>query len=237
MIDCRESRARIGADVLGGLAEDETSELVGHLAECAACAETHARLSRVVELIDLAGPEESQQPPRGLEERLLARAGYASASERRERRSVRARRLRSAGIGALLGSAATLAVLAAFGALGRDSRTPAAPGAATVRLVATAQAPGSSGIVYVITRGDRTTFALEARGLPPARPGERYEVWVSNKRGAYSAGGLEVTGTGWATAVLHSPRAALPGSAIEISLVPGGDGKGFRTLVQGTLPL
>ena len=62
-------------------------------------------------------------------------------------------------------------------------------------------------------------------------------MWVSNKRGAYSAGALEVTRTGWSTAVLHSPRRAAPGSQIEISLVPIANEKGFRTLVQGTLPL
>ena len=237
MTDCRETRVLIGALALGGLADDETRDLLAHLAGCLSCSATHARLSDVVELIDLAGPEETLQPPPGFEERLIARAGSAPAPEPRARRASGARRLASTAVSALAGAAMTVAVLAAVGLLGGSSTAPALPNAATVRLAPTAQAPGSSAVVYVITKGGGTTFALEARGLPRARPGERYEVWVSNKRGAYSAGGIEVTSRGWAAAVLHSPRAALPGSAIEISLVPAGDGTGFRTLVQGTLPL
>ena len=236
MIDCHETRGLIGAHAMGGLEADQSRELLRHLAECPECAEHQRRLAQVVELIDLAGPEEALPPPAGLEERLLARAGHASARKRADHRWWRPRQLRSVIGGALVGAVAMLAALAAFGVLDDDAPTTK-PITATVRLSATAQAPGSSAVVYVFTKAGGTTFALEARNLPPARPGERYEVWVSNKRGAYSAGGIVVTRTGWATAVLHSPRPALPGSAIEISLVPHANEKGFRTLVQGTLPL
>jgi hypothetical protein len=89
----------------------------------------------------------------------------------------------------------------------------------------------------VITRGASTTIAVEARGLPPARPGERYVVWLSSRRASYSAGTLQVTRTGWANTVLHSPRRAVPGSAIEISLTRPSNGRTeFRPLVQGNLP-
>ena len=237
MIECHEIRPRIGAHVMGGLDPDEARELLEHLAACPSCAEVHRQLSHVVELIDLAGPEESLPPPAGLEDRLLARAGEASTPVQTARRRRQLGWLRPGLGGALVGALAVVALLAAFGVIGDSSPETKPSTAATVRLAPTAQAPGASAVVYVITKADGTTFALEARNLPVARPGERYEVWVSNKRGAYSAGALEVTRTGWSTAVLHSPRRAAPGSQIEISLVPIANEKGFRTLVQGTLPL
>ena len=79
-----------------------------------------------------------------------------------------------------------------------------------------------------------STLALEARGLPRARAGERYVVWLSSERGSYSVGTLEVT-NGWVNAVLHSPRTVAPGSLVEISLVRSG-GHEYTPLVEGTLP-
>jgi hypothetical protein len=128
-----------------------------------------------------------------------------------------------------------VAILAAVGELGGSSAARPAQ-IATIQLVPIGGASHAKAVVYVITRGGHTTFALEASGLPHPMRGKHLIVWLSGRAGSFSAGTIRVTKTGWATAILNSPHLASPGSTIELSIVPTGDGvKGYRTIARGTL--
>jgi hypothetical protein len=236
--ECTEARGQLGAYLLGGLEPDETAELLAHLAVCPDCAASRARLARVVELIDVAGPAETPGLPEGLEERLVARATAASPPARPRRRlrlpPVGRRSLVTSCASALVGAAVAVAVVAAAGDLGGPAQRPAQ--VATVQLVPIGGTSHAKAVVYVITRDGHTTLALEASGLPRPVRGKQFIVWLSGRKGSYSAGAIRVTQTGWSTAVLNGPRPAWPVSTIEISVVPAGGGvKGYRTIVRGTL--
>ena len=90
--------------------------------------------------------------------------------------------------------------------------------------------------MYVINQNGLATIALEAHGLPAPRPGEHYVVWLSGDHGSYAVGTIQVSKTGWATAILRSRRTAWPGTRISILATPGEhDMGGTRLLVRGTL--
>jgi anti-sigma factor RsiW len=237
MMDCSESRLLLGAYTLGGLEEEQAAELRAHLATCTSCSEEHDRLARVVSMLDIAGPLESQPLPQGLEDRLVAQAVQAHASSTRQAhpgRSARSR-LAPALVGAAVGAAVVVSLLAALGLLGASA--PLQGPSSTAHLTATSQAPNASAVAYVITMNGTSTVALQAQGLPHARADEHYIVWVSSPHGSYSAGTIQVTPTGWATAILRFPRTVYPGSLIQISLVSTKSGNGaYRPLAQGTLP-
>ena len=243
MSECELWRESLGADALGGLDDSEHEALHEHLAVCAACAASHERLLRVVGLLDVAGLPEELVLPEGLEERLLARAESSPppVSDRRARwrRALGARRLAPVLAGALAGALVTLGVLLGLdfrgGSPAKGDSAAKAVTAAAVRLVPTSQAPGASAVVYFVRRGGATTIVLQARGLPAPRPGERFVMWLSSDRGSFAVGSIDVSRTGWATAVLQSPRRVVSGSLIEISLVPKGKGSSYRPLVRGTL--
>jgi hypothetical protein len=238
MTDCTEARAQLGAHLLGGLERSEADDLTAHLAVCPDCGASRARLAGVVELIDLAGPPEPPGVPGGFEERLIERATAASPAappRLQQRRSRLNRRSLGASVAvALAGAAAAVAIIAAVGELGGSSPPPAQ--IATIRLVPIGGASHAKAIVYVITKDGHTTLALEASGLPSPRHGKHFIVWLSGRGGSFSAGTIRVTKTGWATAILNSPHLASPGSTIELSIVPAGDGvKGYRTIARGSL--
>jgi anti-sigma factor RsiW len=243
MSGCEMWRDSVSADALGGLDDSEREALHEHLAVCPACAESHERFLRVVRLLDEAGLPEELVLPEGLEERLLARAESSeSLPSRRRVRSWRGfgtRRVVPALAAALAGGLLTLVVLLGLGvhrgsAAKSDSASKAVT-AAAVRLAATSQAPGASALVYLVRRAGATTIVLQARGLPPPRPGEHCVVWLSSDHGSFAVGTIQVSRSGWATAVLPSPRRVVSGSLIEISLVPKGNGTSYRPLVRGTL--
>jgi predicted anti-sigma-YlaC factor YlaD len=236
MIACSESRLLLGAYTLGGLEEEQAAELRAHLATCTSCSEKHDRLARVVSMLDIAGPLESQPLPQGLEERLVAQAVQAHASSTRQTPRGRWRsRLAPALVGAAVGAAVVVSLLAAFGLLGASA--PLRVPSSTAHLTATSQAPNASAVAYVITMNGTSTVALQAQGLPHARADQHYIVWVSSPHGSYSAGTIQVTPTGWATAILRFPRTVYPGSLVQISLVSTKSGNGaYRPLAQGTLP-
>jgi hypothetical protein len=243
MSGCERWRESLGADALGGLDDAERGALREHLAICPDCAASHARFVRVVRLLDEAGLPEELVLPEGIEERLLARAesSQALASRRRPRswRVLVPRRPASVLAGTLAGALIVLGVLFGLG-VGRDSGSTStsrstAVTAAAVQLAATPQAPGATAVVYLVRRGNATTIVLQARGLPQPRPGEHCVLWLSSDRSSFAVGSIQVGRTGWATAVLQSPRRVVSGSLIEVSLVPKGAGKSYRPLVRGTL--
>jgi hypothetical protein len=140
---------------------------------------------------------------------------------------------------AVAGALVTLGVLLGLG-VHRDSTARSVPAAkaitaAAVQLVPTSQAPRASAVVYLVRRGAATTIVLQARGLPSPRAGEHCVMWLSSDHGSFAVGSIDVSRTGWATAVLQSPRRVVSGSLIEISLVPKGKGSSYRPLVRGTL--
>lgn len=232
MIGCAEARGLIGADVLGALDDAERDALAAHLAHCQECAAKHARLAQIVPLIDRAGPfEDAPALPPQAEERLLA-AG-ALPTRARWGRWTR-RRWVPAVAGALAGAAATLGFVALFDRGGGS--TPAPPAAMSLALSPTREAPTAGAMVYVINREKMTTVALEAHGLPAPRPGQRYVVWVSGEYGSYALGTLQVSKSGWATAILRSSHTTWPGTHISILATPGNsDVGGTRLLARGTL--
>jgi anti-sigma factor RsiW len=237
MNDCHEERSLLGAYVLGGLEEDEIARLDAHLAACARCREERDRLASVVSLVTVAGPPDLAVLPDGFEERLVALASRAQSHPNRPQRN-HWRRVGRGRVGfglggALAGAAATVALLLVFGALGGSS--PSQPAALTVDLSPTARAPNAWAVVYLISGKNTSTMALEARGLPQAGPDQHYEVWFSNRRGAYSAGTIQVTPSGWSTAVLHPPAVIPPGSLVNISLVSSGKRAGYQPVVEGTV--
>jgi anti-sigma factor RsiW len=238
MSDCRENRLLLGAYVLGGLEPVEADRLDAHLASCPSCKQEHERLASVVSLVALAGPPDLAALPDGFEERLVTHARQtrnpSMHSPRSQWRNLRSGRLGTALGGALAGAAATAALLFGFGAL--SGSAPSQPATLIADLSATAQAPNASAVIYVINSKNASTVALEARGLPGAAPDQHYEVWLSSQRGSYSVGTIDVTRSGWSTALLHSPKAVLPGSLVNISLVSSNGAHGaYRPLVEGTV--
>jgi anti-sigma factor RsiW len=227
-VTCAEARGSIGAHLLGELDDDETSALFAHLAHCQECAAKHARLSQLVPLIDRAGPgNEELGLPAHAEERLLA------GSARRGRRRT-LRRYVPALAGALAGAAAMLAAVALLGGL--RSSTPAPREAASVQLSPTLDAPSAAATAYVINKNGLSTIALEARGLPAPRPGERYLVWLSDDHGSYAIGTIEINKLGWGTAILRRHYSTWPGTRISILAAPAKSMNGrARLLVRGTL--
>jgi anti-sigma factor RsiW len=236
MIGCAEARGMIGADLLGALDDEERGALVAHLAHCQECAAKHARLAQLVPLIARAGPLDDQPVlPRQAEERLLA--GTTSAPRAGRRDWARRRWVPAVG-GALVGAAVTLALVALVALLdGRGGGTQSTPPPTmSLALSPTREAPTAGAMVYVINGNNRTTVALEAHGLPAPRPGQRYVVWVSGEYGSYALGTLQVSKSGWATAILKSGHSTWPGTRISILVTPGGsDVGGTRLLARGTL--
>ena len=225
---CAEARGSIGAHLLGALDDDETGALFAHMAHCQECAAKHARLSQLVPLIDRAGPGDDQLGlPGEAEERLLA------GSARRRRRPGLRRHVPTLA-GALAGAAAALAAVALLGGLGGSS--PAPREAASVQLSPTLEAPSAAATAYVINKNGLSTIALEARGLPPPRAGERYLVWLSDDHRSYAIGTIEINKMGWGTAILRRHYATWPGTRISILAAPAKSMNGrARLLARGTL--
>src|SRR5205823_10228054 len=110
------------------------------------------------------------------------------------------------------------------------------PAAMSLALSPTREAPTAGAMVYVINAKNMTTIALEAHGLPAPRPGRRYVVWASGDYGSYALGTLQVSRSGWATAILKSHRSTWPGTRISILVTPGNtDMGGTKLLARGTL--
>src|SRR4051812_39260861 len=102
----------VGAYVLGALEPAEAERVKAHIAECAECAATHAELSGLPRLLDLAvvtGASEDAPLPPAIEERVLDRFARERPAPRK-RLSLWRPRI-ALGIGGALAGAAVAALL------------------------------------------------------------------------------------------------------------------------------
>jgi predicted anti-sigma-YlaC factor YlaD len=204
----------LGAYVLGGLEPAEEERIRAHLAECPDCAEAHAELHGLPQLLDLAvvaGAGEEDPLPPAIEERVLDRFAREHGAETSPRRRWRPRIALSFG-GALAGAAVAVALLiAGFGF--RAAPTPryglALQPMGTTPVSATAQ-------VGLRSVQNGTRVLLRVRDLP-TQPGDVYEVLCSNKHWTASAGTFRVDARGNAGVVLTT--AAKRGNYDRIVLV------------------
>jgi len=196
MTPCREYRESIAAFVLGALPPGEVTPLRAHLATCDDCDRYHDEMMTLPPLLDLAGGVDGLvvEAPAGLEDRIARRIAAEGGSRRRKRRL---RRPVLAGVGGLaLGAMATLAIVFALGGFSGSAA------ADTVDLAGTPNAPSAWGTADLKAGPHGTTIRFDADGLPPSKPGQHYEVWLSDGRHGISAGTFRVGADGKARCTL-----------------------------------
>ncbi|MDX6377878.1 MAG: hypothetical protein QOE98_2181 [Gaiellaceae bacterium] len=196
MTPCREHRESIAAFVLGALHPGEVTPLRSHLAGCEACDAYYDETTALIPLLDLAGGMDGAyvEAPADLEESVARRI----AAEGNGRRRRRVRRPLLAGFGGLaLGAAATLGVVVALGGFSDDTAS-----ARAVDLAGTDSAPSAWGTADLRAGPHGTTIRLEADGLPASKPGQHYELWLSDGRKGITAGTFRVGADGRARCTL-----------------------------------
>ncbi len=198
MTPCREHRESIAALALGALDPSEVTPLRVHLAGCEACDAYADEMMALPALLDLAGGIDgaSIEAPPGLEDAIARR--IAAADTDRRRRLRRARRPLLAGIGGLaIGAAATLGVVVAIGGFSDDAAS-----ARAVDLAGTDSAPTAWGTAALKAGPHGTEIRFQADGLPASKPGQHYEVWLSDGRNGITAGTFRVGADGKARCTL-----------------------------------
>jgi hypothetical protein len=184
-----ETRNLLGPYVMGVLEPPEEREVEDHLRECAGCRE-EARELRIAHerLLDLAYATE--EPPRDLEERIVARI-----PRRRD-----GRRLPSW----VAAVAAVICVLAVLGAM----FVPGLSGGralASATLTPTDLAPDAGGEVSIEDAGTNMEVRLEAWGLPACEDGRYYELWLVEGGERVSVGSFTVGPSGKVEANMNAP--------------------------------
>lgn len=212
MMPCRAHREAIAAYVLGALDPSEVTRLRAHLGGCEACGRYHEEMAALVPLLDLAGGVDGAnvEAPAGLEDSVARRI----AAETGKRRPRRLRRPVLAGFGGLaIGAAATLGVVIALGGFSDDEAT-----AQAVDLAGTGSAPSAWGTADLKAGPHGTTIYLEADGLPESRPGQHYEVWLSDGRSGITAGTFRVGRDGKARCTLATAGRADRFNLVDVTL-------------------
>jgi hypothetical protein len=97
----------------------------------------------------------------------------------------------------VVGAAATLGVVVAMGGFSEDAAS-----ARAVDLAGTDSAPSAWGTAALEAGPHGTTIRLEADGLPASKPGQYYEVWLSDGRTGITAGTFRVGADGKARCTL-----------------------------------
>jgi hypothetical protein len=212
MTPCREHRESVAAYALGALDPAEVTALRAHLAGCDACDRYSEEMAALVPLLDLAGGVDGAniEAPADLED-SVARRIAAEGSRRRPRR---VRRPLIAGFGGLaVGAAATLGVVVAMGGFRDDAAS-----ARAVDLSGTDSAPSAWGTADLQTGPHGTTIRLEADGLPASKPGQHYEVWLSDGRRGITAGTFRVGRDGKARCTLATAGRADRFRLVDVTL-------------------
>jgi Putative zinc-finger len=198
---CNGTREAIGAYVLGALDPDEAAAVRAHLAACPRCADEHAALAGLPELLSLAGGAHaatSEPLGPGFEERLLDSVARARAPRsrpsRRRRLLRRPRALVAGGLAAVL-----LAAGGAFAFFTRDD----GGGGYNLALKPTNAAPGATARAQLESRSSGMRIKLWVRDLPTA-PGDVYEVQCLAKGWTAPAGTFRVDAEGKGYAILTS---------------------------------
>lgn len=215
MTPCRQHRESIAAFVLGALPPAEVTQLRAHLATCDACDRYYDEMMALPPLLDLAGGVDGAavEAPPGLEDRIARRiAAESSGSPRRPRR---VRRPLLAGVGGLaLGAAATLGVVFALGGFGGTATADA------VDLAGTPAAPSAWGTADLKAAAHGTTIRFDANGLPASKPGQHYELWLSDGHHGISAGTFRVGADGRARCTLATAGRAEYFTKVDVTVEP-----------------
>jgi anti-sigma factor RsiW len=89
MTGCRDIRPELGGYVLGALESDEAAAVRQHIDRCAKCANEHASLMELPDLLDLAqGIDAAAGPAPAVEERVLDSVARAPRARRRRPRAL-----------------------------------------------------------------------------------------------------------------------------------------------------
>jgi hypothetical protein len=215
MTPCREYRESIAAFVLGALPAAEVTPLRAHLATCEECDRYHDEMTALPPLLDLAGGVDGAmvEAPAGLEDRIARR--IAAESSGRRTRGRRLRRPLLAGVGGLaLGAAVTLGVVFALGGFNGTARADA------VDLAGTPMAPSAWGTANLQAGPHGTTIRFDADGMPPSKPGQHYEVWLTDGRHGISAGTFRVGADGKARCTLATAGRAEYFTKVDVTVEP-----------------
>jgi len=173
---CDEARAALLAGV-------ETPAVASHLARCRPCRRTAPAFTGARRR--LADPALWEEPPAGLEDRVVARIVGHRAPDT-DTAAPAGRRRRHLEIAAV---AAAVVLLAAALLAGR---TPAPDWQVVVP--GTGTAPGARAVVSGWSIPGGTRVRLEVTGLPPAPAGHLYELWFSRAGDHVPAGTFRTAG-------------------------------------------
>ena len=231
MTACREHRESIAAYALGALDPSEVATLRAHLAGCEACDAYCEEMLALPALLDLAGGVDGAniEVPAGLEDSVARRiaAEGGGASRRRPRR----RPLLAAIGGLAVGVAATLGIVVALGGFSGDSAS-----ARAVDLAGTDSAPSAWGTADLKAGPHGTTIDLEADGLPASKPGQHYEVWLSDGRNGITAGTFRVGPDGKARCRLATAGRAEHFRVVDVTVEQDtGDTTEHRVVLLGDI--
>ena len=249
---CGEIRLDLPAYLSSELAPARAGVLDDHLAACEACLSELSELDLVTAALSDSGLE--HRPPQHLEHEVLTLVTLEPDPAGREGVSSKdlshASRLRGKSIRVIIAPAlaAAAVTLAAFGMAWRSDLSTArdriqamqeqlVPTGARVRTISFEEAgtAGASARGELVRQSDGNhRIVLWTQGLPPARAGEYYEVWLSGEGGWVSAGSFQVAGEMWSCPVGVSPAAY---QKVWVTLEPddGNPRRTGRSVLQATL--
>jgi anti-sigma-K factor RskA len=215
MTPCREYRESIAAFALGALEPSEVTPLRTHLAVCESCDAYCEEMMALPALLDLAGGVDGAniETPPGLEASVARR--IAAEGGGRHPRARRLRRPLLAAIGGLaVGAAATLGAVLALGGFNGDTAS-----ARAVDLAGTDSAPSAWGTADLQAGPHGTTIRLEAEGLPASKPGQHYELWLSDgRKHGITAGTFRVGADGRARCTLATAGRAERFRVVDVTV-------------------
>ncbi|CAN5559896.1 MAG: anti-sigma factor [Actinomycetota bacterium] len=247
---CGEIRLDLPAYLSTELDSARAAVLDDHLSACEACLSELSELGLVTAVLSDSGLE--HRPPLHLEHEVLTLVTLEPDPAGREGASTKdlshASRLRGKSIRVIIAPAlaAAAVTLAAFGMAWRSDLSTArdriqamqeqlVPTGATVQTISFDEAAGVSARGELVRQPNGNhRIVLWAKGLPPTRAGEHYEVWLSGKRGWVSAGSFKVADEMWSCPVTVSP-AAFPEIWVTLEPDDGNPRRTGRSVLQATL--